>query len=199
MSTIYRLNYNILRCNYIFWLVLDAQQDEIKFLVLNKLQKVFKNIFNPDIQKPFLVIVIGKIVKKVALEIFGIKRNRKSIVSQNASEIHFYIDFSNVFNTPLFIAETRVCKKKSRKNADNIYYEIIKQPIKRPKSFYNMQKPVNKLYTNLLVAFTDVFCLFCGNFGGFNQITIELVFWFDRNFPSSFSGRVRPRLIIIID
>ncbi|TLS31088.1 hypothetical protein PpBr36_02294 [Pyricularia pennisetigena] len=38
-----------------------------------------------------------------------------------------------------------------------------------------MQIPVNKLHTNFLAAFADVFCFFCENFGGFDQITIELL------------------------
>lgn len=187
------------RCNHTFWLALDAQQDEAEFLVSDKLQEVVETIPSPDVQKPSLVVVIGEAAKKAALEIFGIKRNRRSIVSQNASEIHLHIDPSSVFSTPLLIAETRVCKKESRKNADDTCHEITRQPIKRPRSLYDMQRPVNRLHTNLLAAFTDVFCLFCEDFGGLDQTAIELASWLDRSLPSSFSGRVRPRLIVVVD
>ncbi|TLD11516.1 hypothetical protein PspLS_11449 [Pyricularia sp. CBS 133598] len=164
------------RCNHNFWLALDAQQDEAEFLVSDKLQEVFETIPSPDVQKPSLVVVIGEAAKKAALEIFGIKRNRRSIVSQNASEIHLHIDPSSVFSTPLLIAETM-----------------------RPRSLYDMQRPVNRLHTNLLAAFTDVFCLFCEDFGGLDQTAIELASWLDRSLPSSVSGRMRPRLIVVVD
>uniref|UniRef100_L7ITF8 PNPLA domain-containing protein n=1 Tax=Pyricularia oryzae (strain P131) TaxID=1143193 RepID=L7ITF8_PYRO1 len=164
------------RCNHNFWLALDAQQNEAEFLVSDKLQEVFETIPSPDVQKPSLVVVIGEAAKKAALEIFGIKRNRRSIVSQNASEIHLHIDPSSVFSTPLLIAETR-----------------------RPRSLYDMQRPVNRLHTNLLAAFTDVFCLFCEDFGGLDQTAIELASWLDRSLPSSVSGRMRPRLIVVVD
>lgn len=76
----------------------------------------------------------------------------------------------------------------------NKCHEIIRRPLQRSGN----TAAVN-IYTLLLFPFTDVFCFFAADIGGFRQIAPHLATWLERGHSSALPKSTLPSVVIVTD
>ncbi|KAF1965189.1 FabD/lysophospholipase-like protein [Bimuria novae-zelandiae CBS 107.79] len=73
-------------------------------------------------------------------------------------------------------------------------HEIIRRPLRRSGNTAAVD-----IYTHLLFPFTDVFCFFAADIGGFRQIARHLATWLERGHSSTLPESTLPSVVIVTD
>lgn len=193
------------RCDHSHWLRLYNQGGEVALLESDRLRTLTKYIQYPDIQKPSLLVLIGNVAKSVALrELFSVKRAWWLRSKQSANGVHLHLDPSTIFTgKPIFLADLdlpgqplkakSIPRDKCHETASHAIEWITDVPGVPPSDL------ASRIYARLLFPFTDVFCFFCTDLGGFRQIAIQLAAWLEKATSSTLPKSTRPRVIIISD
>ena len=193
------------RCDHSRWLGLYTQGSEVALLASDRLRTLTKYIQYPDIQKPSLLVLIGNAAKSVALrELFGVKRAWRLRSKQSAGEIHLHLDPSTIFtDRPIFLADVDLPGQTLRAQSvpkDNCH-ETTSHAIKWTSNLPGVLPSdlAARVYPRLLLPFTDVFCFFSTDLGGFRQIAIQIAAWLEKGSSLTLPKSTHPRVIIISD
>ena len=190
------------RCDHTHWLCLCSQSRNTGLVVSDRLQNIINHIPNPDIQRPSLIVLIGNTAKLVALqELFGVKRTRKLTTKRNVGEIHLHVDPSSVFHRrPLLIADGDLPSKGLRTKIPTYKcHEVTTRTVQRTNECSRFDEVATGIYAQLLFPFTDVFCFFADDLGGFKQVARHLAAWLEQCHPSTLPRSTRPRVAIVTE
>jgi hypothetical protein len=127
-------------------------------------------------QQPSLFVLIGNILKSLAFrELFRTKKAGKFRSKRHTSEIYLYLNAFSIFHSRLIlIIDSDLLKQGLRTKVPlaEKCHNIIRQALPRPTAdlCINLDKTTDNIYSYLLLSFTDVFCFFSVNLGGFKQI-----------------------------
>jgi hypothetical protein len=190
------------RCDHSHWLSVHSQDSEVALLETERLQVLSKYIQNPGLQKPSLIVLIGNTAKSIALRtLFGIK-NKRWFRNIRGGEVHLHLDPSTIFNErPIFLGDADITNKLvSVKPASKGCHDTTRHSIQSSTSSSTTLSGVTvDVYTRLLFPFSDVFCFFSTDLGGFRPIAKQIAAWLEKSNFSSFSGYVYPEVIIVSD
>jgi hypothetical protein len=188
------------RCDHTHWLSLCTRSGEAALLESDRLQNLLNDIPHPDAQQPSLFVLIGNTEKSIALRaLFGLKRARRFTIKRNSGEVHLHLDPASVFNgRPILLADGDVPKHRRKANDAKTEkcHEIIRRPLRRSLTEENIP---DSIYTHLLFPFTDVFCFFSADLGGFRQIARHLAMWLERGHSSTLPKSTLPSVVIVTD
>ncbi|PVH69548.1 hypothetical protein DL98DRAFT_624539 [Cadophora sp. DSE1049] len=112
----------------------------------------------------------------------------------------FFVLISNKFKSQAFRELFGI--KKGKVPAANKCYETIRRTFLRVKGGLSYDTPdgsTNKIYSDLLLLFANVFCFFFTNVSSFRQIARHLAVWLEKAQPSTLPRNTRPKVVIILD
>ncbi|PVH90608.1 FabD/lysophospholipase-like protein [Periconia macrospinosa] len=186
------------RCDHTHWLSISTQGGEAALLESDRLQTLVNHIPHPNVQQPSLFLLIGNTEKSIALRaLFGLKRARKFTIKRNPGEVHLHLDPSSVFNgRPILLADGDVPNYIS--GGENAKTDKCHETIRRSLRRSGNTAAVD-IYTHLLFPFTDVFCFFSADIGGFRQIARHLATWLESGHSSTLPKSTLPSVVIVTD
>jgi len=188
------------RCNHTCWLSLASHGGATSLLETDRLEHVKACFQEPDSQQPSLVALIGNTEKSASLrQLFGVKRPRWPKARRGTGEIHLHVDSGSVFGArPLLVAEGDLFIKRSlRAFAAGKCHEVRWRSIQRDDKASGLSEAASGLYSQLLFPFTEVFCFFSDDLGGFRQIARHLAAWLEQGCLSTLPRGTHPRIIIV--
>jgi hypothetical protein len=190
------------RCNHTDWLTLYTQNDETIFLETDRLSQITGNIPNLESQYPTLFTFIGSTEKYLALqELLGLKPKRQSPFRIKHGELHLWLDPSSIFqDRPILFADGDFREKpvysSNKTGSDPKCHEIRRQ---RSPTHLSQDEIAESIYSRLLHPFTDVFCLFPADIGGFRSTACRIAKWLEKGQVSSLPKITHPRLVIVTE
>lgn len=192
------------RCNHTYWLGLCNQGHEVALLQSDRLLALTKEIYDPDTQKPSLIVLIGNTAKSVALrQLFQIKRRRRFHSRRTAEEIHLHLDSSTAFHRPIFVADADLSNQNLRPKSTTAhkYHETTRWTIQGERVPASVPLTDNGVcvYTYLLFPFVDIFCFFSTDLSGFRQTARHVAAWLERCPSPAIPKCTYPRIIIVSD
>jgi hypothetical protein len=193
------------RCDHSHWLELHRQGNEVTLLESDRLRTLTKYIQFPDTQKPSLLVLVGNTTKSIVLrELFGVKRVRRFRTKRTVGEIHLHLDPSTIFTgRPIFLADgdspSQALRTKS--TIGDKCHETTRHTVQWSTFLPGMSLSGvgASIYTHLLSPFTDLFCFFSTDLGGFRQIAISIAAWLEKGSYSTLPKGAYPRVIIVSD
>jgi hypothetical protein len=195
------------RCDHSHWLSLNVHGNETFLLESDRLQTLTRQIRDPDTQQPSLLVLIGKTPKALALrELFGIKTAGKLTSKRIAGEIHLHLAPYSIFSRPILVADGDLYQRSVRLKAPRIgnCHGTTRRTLLRTASpavlpRTTQDESIDNIYPLLLLPFTDVFCMFSTDIGGFRQIARHLAIWLEKAQPSRIPRTTRPRVVIVTE
>jgi hypothetical protein len=176
-----------------------SRGDESKVLLrANLLQTVVDSLPRPDEQRPSVLVLIGNAEKSLFTRtLFSIQSGRSAKTKRKSCEIYAHVDpFTASSDRPLLLLDWNV-----RKSCDKW------SSTKRNKCQDASQSVINPLHISesrsygvdfrLLSPFTDVFCFFSADLGGFRQVAQCLARWLEQGQSSTLPERALPRVVIV--
>jgi len=172
----------------------------VDLLTSERVQNITHNIPNPDVQRPSLLVLIGNAAKTIALrELFGVKRKRQFSIKPGPAEIHLHIDPSSVFHEkPLLIAEGDLSEKQKGEAPTNKCHDVTRRSVRRG-SELGPGRIASGVYARLLSPFADVFCFFCDDLGGLQQVARHLAAWLEHEHTSTRPASTRSRVVVVTE
>jgi hypothetical protein len=162
------------------------------------LQAVVDDLPRPDEQRPSIIVLVGNAEKSVALQtLFALRSARRPKTQQKSCEIYIHLDPSTASaNRPLLVFNWDVRKSCDRWNGT-----------KRSRCYEADQSTLHQLparggvaddvHAQLLSPFTDVFCFFSNDLGGFKQIAQRLARWLEQGRSSTLPVGTLPSVVIV--
>jgi hypothetical protein len=190
------------RCDHSHWLGLSSKGNNTYFLASDRLQKITSHIPHPDTQSPYLFVLIGGTAKSVALrQLFGIKRTRRFTTRRSTGEVHLHIDPSTVFHKrPVLIAEGSLPPKTLRgKIPSDKCHEVTRRTFRGSNGAADLNQIAAGIYSKLLFPFADVFCFFCDDLGGLDQVACYLASWLEHGDLSTLPRSTHPRVVVVTE
>ncbi|KAH9204856.1 patatin-like phospholipase-like protein [Leptodontidium sp. 2 PMI_412] len=193
------------RCDHSHWLSFGTYGNETSLLESDRLQTLTHHLQDPDTQQPSLFVLIGNKSKSLALrELFGTKKAGRFRNKRHAGEIHLHLDPSSVFHSrPILIADGDLPQQSLRAKVPSAQkcHEIMRRAYPKPAadSRSTLDGTTDTIYSRLLLPFTDVFCFFSADLGGFRQIARHLAVWLEKGQPSTLPSSTYPRVIIVTE
>ena len=183
------------------WLSLCSRASDTDLLVSDRVQDIIDCIPNPDVQQPSLLVLIGNAAKSIALrELFGVRRTRRFSLNQNPSEVHLHVDPLSVFSEqPLVIVDGDLFEKPKGKLSANKGHGITRRAIRRPREEFGFGGPAGGIYSQLLFPFSNVYCFFSDDLGGFKRVARHLAAWLEHDCPSTMSPSTRPIVVVVTE
>ncbi|KEY75282.1 hypothetical protein S7711_08625 [Stachybotrys chartarum IBT 7711] len=188
-------------CKHTSWLSLKSRGETTELLVTDRVQKLVDGIPYADDQKPSLVVLVGNATKTNALqELFGVRRARQLIRSRGSSELHLHVEPTSLFlGRPRFIVEGDITLGLKGTALTYKCHETGRHKIERAVPGSSLDSISNNIYTKLLFPFTDIFCLFCDDLGGFQQVAQYVAAWLEDGCQSVLPVNTRPKIILATD
>ena len=188
----------MITCPHNEWLKLHRDRDEWSITYEGRLQKLVADMTHADTQYPSLLLFIGKKNKKQALRALfpAINHKRRSvqgIISLNIdpttadAENPMLFAEANPENLPIKLNETADCCHETKRYR----LDWVSDQYPKPET----GDVVDRIYSLLLLPFTDVLCLFAEDFLSLEEVSNLLCRWAERGQESAIS---RPRVIIIV-
>jgi hypothetical protein len=186
------------RCDHTHWLSLCRQSGRSTFLQSDRLDMLINELPHPYIQQPSLFVLIGSADKSVAARaLFGLKKNRRSLIRPRSGEVHLHIDPSTSFaDRPILLADcdARQRVRKWDNSKSDKCHETARYLLRRPLAAGESAADV---YMNLLSPFADVFCFFSDDLGGFRQIAQRLALWLEKGPMPTLPKTALPSIVIV--
>ncbi|KIV98622.1 uncharacterized protein PV09_09590, partial [Verruconis gallopava] len=166
-----------------------------------RVQAVIADVANPELQRPGLIVFLGNVSKAVALrQLFGLKAKQAGN-SRSIGEVHLHIDSSTVStDRPLLLADgdfslrhTRSISSRFEKCHSTTHHSLL-QP-----HTSSLNDVANALFYNLLYPFTDIFCFFASDLGGFRQISRRIAAWIETESFTNLPSCTNPKVIIVTE
>lgn len=189
-------------CKHSEWLGLSIKDHDITLNASDRLQTLVDYLPDPDKQKPSLFVVIGNKGKAIALRQL-LSLEPKWNGKRPYGELHLHIDATFV-DRPILIADGDlpthhrpgkvVCPGKCHETIRSIIPCIMGNV-----STSSLDEAVDNIYMRLLSPFTDVFCFFATDLGGFRPIVRRLAAWLDSGQSSTLPRATRPQVVIVTE
>lgn len=198
----FRLTEIMKRCSHNQWLSLCRQGYEIALLESDRLRTLLSNVTDPDEAKPGLIVFIGDRTKSITLEkAFGIKRRRVFRGRQYVGDINLHMAPGSELSNPLLIADSCVSGRNNRREVPRHgCHEISRWPLQtKPSKIADLDDLALVMHCHLLLPFTDVFCFFASDMGGFRIVARHLARWLNSNPMPPVTVSVRPRVVVVTD
>jgi hypothetical protein len=190
-------------CDHSHWLSLNVHGNETFLLESDRLQNLTRQIRDPDTQQPSLLVLVGKTSKALALrELFGIKTTGKLASKRIAGEIHLHLAPYSIFSRPILVADGDLYQRSVRLKAPgigNCHGTTRRTLLGAASPAATRDESIDTIYSLLLLPFTDVFCMFSADIGGFRQIARHLAVWLEKAQPSKIPRTTRPRVVIVTE
>ncbi|KAH7308904.1 phospholipase [Stachybotrys elegans] len=188
-------------CKHTSWLSLQSRGERIELLVTDRVQKLVNVIPYGDDHKPSLVVLVGNATKTNALqELFGVRRARQLIRSRGSSELHLHVEPTSLFlGRPRLIIEGDITLGLKGRAPTYKCHETGRHKIERAVPGSSLDSVSNDIFRKLLFPFTDIFCLFCDDLGGFQQVAQHVAAWLEDDCQSVLPVNTRPRIILATD
>jgi hypothetical protein len=188
-------------CDHTEWLSLHANGANVSLHESDRVQTLIADITNPEVQRPSLIVVFGSTAKAVALrELFGLKAKRAGN-KRAIGEIHLHVNPSTVsYDRPLFLADGDFQQRqpKSSSSRPEKCHATTHHSVLLPHSS-GLDNLADGLYCRLSYPFTDVFCFFAADLGGFTQISRRIAAWIERESLLTLPSSTYPKVIIVTD
>lgn len=204
-------------CRHTEWLSLAINNEDVLLQSTDRLRTVLEDLPNPDEQCPSLVVFIGNRSKAMAIKglaktfspqpRYGRKQSHDDDLRWGETrlngrrahgEVHLHIHPPSVFSSrPVLLAEGDLPSNSKTTQALSVEqcHETESSTLNSP----TITESANKVYFKLLSPFTDVFCFFADDVGGFKPIVQRLASWLDLGRPSSLPKETRPKLLIVTE
>lgn len=189
-------------CSHNQWLGLCRQGYEIALLESDRLRTLLSSVTDPDEAKPGLIVVIGDRTKSIALEkAFGIKRRRVFRGRQYVGDINLHMAPGSELSSPLLIADSCLSNRHHRREIPrHDCHEISRWPLQAKHSkTADLDDLALAMHCRLLLPFTDVFCFFASDMGGFRIVARHLARWLNSNPMPLLPVFVKPRVVVVTD
>lgn len=192
------------RCNHIQWLGLCKQGYETALLETDRLRTLLGSVTDPDEAKPRLLVFIGDRTKSITLEkAFGIKRRRIFKGRQYVGDINLHMAPDSESLKPILIADSCLtCRNGRREMARQGCHEIDRLPFKnRPRESdgADLDHLALAMHNRLLLPFTDVFCFFASDMGGFRVVARHLAGWVHGKNMPPVPALAKPKVLVVTD
>ncbi|KIW35778.1 uncharacterized protein PV06_11882 [Exophiala oligosperma] len=192
-------------CNHHPWLGICEQGYETSLIETGRLEMLSSRFEQPDDASPSLIVFVGQHSKSVALEkLFDIHRTRlfKGKPYTGDVDLHVVPESPNS-RRPVFIATGAVGSKRIRRTPNrHRCQDGSRWPLRTVPGGsepHHMQRTEQAIYSRLLLPFTDVFCFFASDLGGFRGVASQLAGWLrDVTVPIS-TPFIRPSVVIVTD
>ncbi|KIW28854.1 uncharacterized protein PV07_04717 [Cladophialophora immunda] len=188
-------------CNHNQWLSVSKQGFETALLESNRLRALLSHVVDPDEAAPSLYVFIGERTKSIALEkAFGIRRRRIFKSKQYAGDVNLHMVSGSERSTrPVLVAEGALNTRGFRYHTTgHSCHEINRWPLSNSES-YCPDGLEQALLSRLLLPFTDVFCFFASDLGGFPTLARHLGGWLRNKSVSKTPPLTKPTVIIVTD
>ncbi|KAF2113714.1 hypothetical protein BDV96DRAFT_601192 [Lophiotrema nucula] len=183
-------------CDHTHWFSLCAANGEASLQQTKRPEALIRQIPRPHLQQPSLFVLIGNTEKSTALRaISSSKRNRRFAIKRNHGEVHLHLDPSGAFNDrPMLIAEGDIVLSKLNPKSlrSEKCHETILRSFQRP---FDMEHAAVDIYGQLLYPYTDLFCFFSADLGGFGQIACFLAQLLNR----TSKPKILPSVVIVFE
>lgn len=164
----------------------------------NLLQTVVDGLPRPDEQRPSILVLVGNTEKSVATRtLFGFRNTRRPKTQQKSCEISIHPDPSTApSDCPLLLVNWDVrksCDKWSGTKRNRCYEagQTLLRQLPSREGF------ADDFHTQLLSPFTDVFCFFSDDLGGFRQVAQRLACWLEHGRSSTLPVGTLPSVVIV--
>ncbi|KAL2435307.1 hypothetical protein ABEF95_015325 [Exophiala dermatitidis] len=192
-------------CNHHSWLRICEQGYETSLIDTGRLQTLSSRFEQPDDACPSLIIFVGQQAKSIALEkLFDIHRSRLFKGNNYIGDIDLHVvPETPGSRRPILIATGSVGSKRIRRTPNrHRCHDGSRWPLRTvPGGLepYHMQRTEQAIYSRLLLPFTDVFCIFASDLGGFRGVASQLAGWLrDVTVPIS-TPFTRPSVVVVTD
>ena len=179
-------------CKHLEWLLVTGGQ-EVALINSGRLTRIVGELTNPATQQPSVLLFIGRRAKHQALrELFPnhIKKGRNDgIATLRIDNTSLYSD-----NPVLFAESDPSATVPSTLNSS--CHESKSFPI-RWANATTVHDVYDILHARILCPFSDVLCIFAGDFPNFKSVVDRLKTWAVAGGGSSPFERVRPRVVIV--
>ncbi|KAL6406235.1 putative patatin-like phospholipase [Ilyonectria robusta] len=133
-------------------------------------------------------------------EIFGIKRARRFVMKRTEGEVHLHVDPSSTFQErPLLIVDGDFCGGQMIKVSSDKCHEIVRHTVHGLNRGTPLEGIANSIYADILYPFTDVFCFFSDDIGGFEEVARHLAAWLEYRSTMNLPENIRPRIAIVTE
>jgi hypothetical protein len=192
------------RCNHTQWLGLCNKGYETALLESDRLRTLLSSVADPDEAKPSLLVFIGDRTKSITLEkAFGIKRRRIFKGRQHVGDINLHMAPGSEFSNPVLIADSSLTGRNRRCDITrHSCHEIDRWPIQtNPKDsdIADLDNLALAIHCRLLLPFTDVFCFFASDMGGFRIVARHLARWLSSKTMPPVPAFTKPKVVVITD
>ncbi|KIW09696.1 hypothetical protein PV08_12039 [Exophiala spinifera] len=192
-------------CNHHPWLRICEQGYETSLIDTGRLQTLGSRFEQPEDIYPSLIVLVGQQAKSVALEkLFDVPRSRLFKSKPYIGDIDLHVASAPPSSRrPILIATGSVGSERVRHTPnrhrcrDGSLWPLRTGP-GRSES-HHMQRTEQAIYSRLLLPFTDVFCIFASDLGGFRGVASQLAGWLrDVTGPTS-TPFTRPSVVVVSD
>jgi hypothetical protein len=185
-------------CNHTHWLSLCTKGGETGLLQAERPQALIRQLPSPHVQQPSLLVLIGNAEKANALRtIFSLRRSGRLALKRNRGEIHLHLEPSSAFgDAPVLIAEGDITVGHTdlKPTQSDRCHKTIFHPFRRQ---FDVEKGAIEIYRHLLSPFTDVFCFFSVDLGGYSKLSCLLARWLEADRTPGHAKSILPSVIIV--
>lgn len=189
-------------CSHNHWLGLCRQGYEIALLESDRLRTLLSSVTDPDEARPGLIVFIGDRTKSITLgKAFGIKRRRIFRGRQYVGDINLHMAPGSELSNPLLIADSCLSNRNHRREIPRYdCHEISRWPLQTKSSkTADVDDLASVMHCRLLLPFTNVFCFFASDMGGFRIVARHLARWLNSDPMSPVPVFVKPRVVVVTD
>jgi hypothetical protein len=214
-------------CKHTQWLGLATSDGDVLVQSTDRLHTILEDLPDPDAQQPSLLVFIGnrskaRAIKELAKTFTPPPRYGRdpSCLSQyddevssrgqtklngrrTHGEIHLHIHAPSTFSSrPVLLAEGDLpsLDRASTALGTEKCHELESRQIE-PEGLAtpSLAGAADRIYSQLLLPFTDVFCFFAEDVGKFQPIVQRLALWLDLGPPSTLPRSTRPRVLVVTE
>ncbi|KAH7146698.1 hypothetical protein B0J13DRAFT_664236 [Dactylonectria estremocensis] len=133
-------------------------------------------------------------------EIFGVKRARRFAIKRTNGEVHLHVEPSSTSQErPLLIVDGDFCGGQTAKVSSEKCHEIARHTVRGLNRGSPFEGIANSIYADILYPFTDVFCFFSDDIGGFEEVARHLAVWLEYRSTMNLPENIRPRVAIVTE
>lgn len=193
--------FSMKRCGHSKWLSLHVSRADVFLHESDRVQNVLADVLDREAQRPGLIAFFGNTSKAVALRhLFGLKAKQAG-GNRGLGEVHLHVDPSTV-NTerPLLLADTDISQRRAHVSDTQLdkCHATTSHLLLHPRSS-DLIDVTSDLCCRLLYPFTDVFCLFATDLGGFRQVSRCIASWLETDNLQHLPVHACPKVVIVTD
>ncbi|KAH9905226.1 FabD/lysophospholipase-like protein [Xylariomycetidae sp. FL2044] len=187
-------------CSHTLWFGLSCHGNSADVVVSDRVRHILNQIPDRDVESPQLLVLIGNTAKAVALrELFGVK-TRNHGANRGLGEVHLHLDPRSAFHgKPLLIADSDLSGSTRARFPPGDCHEFKPRVMQRSSHASDPGWIANGIYAQLLSPFSDVFCVFSDDIGGFRPVARHLAAWLEHGRVQTVPASTCPRVVIVTE